>query len=157
MGSVSSISMVWMIMVGIMATCLAYLVGFLCQTSVKVHLNRQKRNALRPLLSFTRAGRGSRLKRFEQIAVVVVSDVEAALQPPLCSRHARSFLPILSDVRRRGQLLLSQQTGAHRVSAPERERQLHSIVHKLGQLENRLKALPKPNVTVEEVLLGKFE
>ncbi|MEN9530148.1 MAG: hypothetical protein RI932_2021 [Pseudomonadota bacterium] len=157
MGSVTSIGMVWMIMVGIMATCVAYFVGFLWQTTVKVQFVRHKKTTLRSLLRFTRAGRGSRLKRFQQIAVGVVSDVESALQPPHCSRHARSFLPILSDVRRRGQLLLSQQTGAHRVSAPDRERQLHSLVDRLGQLENRLKALPKPNVTVEEVLLGKFE
>ncbi|MBM3382003.1 MAG: hypothetical protein FJY29_06125 [Betaproteobacteria bacterium] len=157
MGSVSSIGMIWMIMVGVLATSLAYFIGFLWQTSAKVQFIRKKRNSLRSLLRLPRAGRGSRLKRFEQIAVVVVTDVESALQPPLCSRHARSFLPILSDVRRRGQLLLSQQTGAHRVSAPERERHLYSLVDKLGQLEIQLKALPKPNVTVEEVLLGKFE
>lgn len=157
MGSVSLSAVVWTLLLGFIATYTAYLIGFLCQTSLKFRSIRQKKISQRYLLRFKRAGRGNRIRQFEQIAFGVVSDVESALYPPLCSRHARSFLPILSDVHRRGQLLLNQQTGAHRVSAPDRERQLRCLVDKLGQLESRLKALPKPNVTVEEVLLGKFE
>jgi hypothetical protein len=157
MGSVSSMGMIWMIMMGIIAICTAYFSGLLWQTTVKPHILKNRRISYRPLLRFNRGGRASRLKRFERIARDVISDIESALQPPHCNQHARSFLPILSDVKRRGQLLLGQQTGAHRVGSPERERELTRLVDQLSRLEMRLKALPKPNVTVEEVLLGKFE
>ena len=168
MGSVSSMGMIWMIMMGIIAICTAYphppwpsqqrhFSGLLWQTTVKPHILKNRRISYRPMLRFNRGGRASRLKRFERIARDVISDIESALQPPHCNQHARSFLPILSDVKRRGQLLLGQQTGAHRVGSPERERELTRIVDQLSRLEMRLKALPKPNVTVEEVLLGKFE
>jgi hypothetical protein len=71
--------------------------------------------------------------------------------------HARSFLPILSDVRKRGQILLQQQTTAHRVAFPDREKTLNDLVMRLFVMESKLKALPKPTVTIEEVLSGKFE
>jgi len=108
-------------------------------------------------LRFYRNGRGGRLKRFFKIANEVLGDVESALSPPLCSNHARSFLPLLTDVKRHGQKLLSQQTGAHRVSAPDREKELGQLILRLTMLEQRLKALPKPNLTIEQVLLGNFE
>jgi hypothetical protein len=110
-----------------------------------------------PLLRFYRNGRGGRLKRYSKIAKEVLIDVESALSPPLCPNHARSFLPILTDVKRHGQKLLSQQTGAHRVSAPDREKELGELILRLTMLEQRLKALPKPNLTIEQVLLGNFE
>jgi hypothetical protein len=111
----------------------------------------------RPIQRLIRGGRNSQLKSYCRIATDVMSDVQAALEPPGCQKHARSFLPILADVTRRGLILLSQQTGTHRVTAPERERELKSTVDKLISLERKLKSLPKPTVTVEEVLLGKFE
>lgn len=157
MGSVSSMGMIWVVMMGIIAMCTAYISGLLWQTTFKPHIFKNRRISYRPLLRFNRGGRASRLKRFERIARDVMCDIESALQPPHCNQHARSFLPILSDVRRRGQLLLGQQTGTHWVGSLERERELARLVDKLSQLENRLKALPRPNVTVEEVLLGKFE
>jgi len=123
------------------------------QRWLKIHRLRIKR----PLQRLIRGGRNSQLKSYCRIATDVMSDVEAALEPPSCQKHARSFLPILADVRRRGLILLSQQTGTHRVTAPERERELKSTVDKLINLERKLKSLPKPTVTVEEVLLGKFE
>jgi len=157
MGSVSTMGMIWMVMMGIIAMCTAYFSGLLWQTTFKPHILKNGRLSCRPLLRFNRGDGASRLKRFERIARDVICDIESALQPPHCNQHARSFLPILSDAKRRGQLLLGQQSGRHRVGSSERGRELARLVDKLSRLEMRLKALPKPTVTVEEVLLGKFE
>lgn len=156
MGSVSLTNAVWMTMIGVITTFLVFYVKLLCQSVYDKKISKPNQQALH-LPRFLRGGRTSHLRKFQRIASDVVCDVQSALEPPHCHKHARSFLPILSDVRRRGELLLSQQTLAHRVTAAEREQKLCTLVGQLIILESRLKALPKPNVTIEEVLLGKFE
>lgn len=157
MGSFPTSGYAWMATTGAIVCCALVYSSFILRNVVRRSARHPVRRLGRSFAGLTRAGRGSRLKRFEAIACGVVSDVEAALQPPLCHRHARSFLPILADVRRRGQLLLQQQTTAHRVASPDRERDLTNLVMRLFTLEAQLKALPKPSVTIEEVLSGKFE
>lgn len=147
----------WMAIAGALACCATLYTTLTYRAALKDKGLKSRRSFKRSMSVFTRAGRTGRLNRFENIARVVVSDVEAALQPPLCHRHARSFLPILADVRKRGQTLLSQQTYAHRVTSPVREKALSELVMQLFNLEGQLKALPKPTVTIEEVLSGKFE
>ena len=155
MGSVSLTSAVWMAMGSIVATCLIYYLKMLWRALSEKRVSKMNHSNRWP--RFLRGGRMSHVKKFQRIAKDMVCDVESALEPPHCHLHARSFLPILSDVRRRGELLMSQQTLAHRVTAPDREQELCTLVRQLTILENRLKALPKPKVTIEEVLLGKFE
>ncbi|NBO38764.1 hypothetical protein EBU99_09295 [bacterium] len=157
MSAMSATNVTWMVMIGTLGMCAAYYIGLCWQSILKFTHPRSKRISQKPVLQFARAGRGNRLKRFERIARDVVVDVESALQPPHCHHHARSLIPLISDVRRRGELLLSQQTGTHRITAPEREMLLETLVSQLFSLESRLKALPKPKVTIEEVLSGKFE
>lgn len=157
MGSIGTSDVVWMTIAGTITLCTALYTAVLWRGSVHKKKTRTATGLKRSVIALTRSGRASRLKRFENIARGVVCDVESALQPPLCHRHARSFLPILSDVRRRGQVLLQQQTTAHRVASPEREKTLAELVMRLFTLESTLKALPKPTVTIEEVLSGKFE
>lgn len=157
MGLALSLNWPWWAILGTaiaVATCLA---SILRQSLFSARIKKDNKLFRRPIARLLRGGRTSQLKGFERIATDVICDVESALEPPSCQKHARSFLPILCDVRRRGQHLLTQQTGAHRVSSPERERLLQNTVDRLNQLEQKLKALPKPTVTVEEVLLGKFE
>lgn len=156
MGSVSLNGAVWMVLLGIMTISIAFYFGLLWQTSFAHHFSRSRRRTSKSM-KILRGGRVTHLKKFERIARDVVTDVESALEPPHCHRHARSFLPILSDVRRRGEQLLNQQTLAHKVTAPQREQDLCTLVDQLNGLEVRLKSLPKSKVTVEEVLLGKFE
>jgi hypothetical protein len=157
MGSIAISSIVWMAIAGTMMSFTSLYVFILWRGSARSKKLRTMQKIRRRIESLTRAGRTSRVTRFENIARGVLCDVESALQPPLCHMHARSFLPILSDVRRRGQALLHQQTTAHRVAFPDRERQLSELVGRLFVLESQLKALPKPTVTIEEVLSGKFE
>lgn len=157
MAFVTPASLVWLITGGTLATCLALVARWAVRTGFGRKVHKKKRIQGATLLRFYRNGRGGRLKRFFKIANEVLGDVESALSPPLCSNHARSFLPILTDVKRHGQKLLSQQTGAHRVSAPDREKELGQLILRLTMLEQRLKALPKPNLTIEQVLLGNFE
>ncbi|MEN9808683.1 MAG: hypothetical protein RLZZ488_250 [Pseudomonadota bacterium] len=157
MGSFPTSGYAWMATTGAIV-CFALVYSSFIVRNFSIRSARHPVRRLgRSISAMSRAGRGSRVRRFESIARGVVSDVEDALQPPLCHRHARSFLPILSDVRRRGQLLLQQQTNAHRVASPDRERDLTNLVMRLFTLEAQLKALPKPSVTIEEVLSGKFE
>lgn len=147
----------WTGMAGTLILFALFCLKNLWQIMASRRLKIQRLRVRRPLQRLVRGGRNSQLKGYCRIASDVLSDVEAALEPPSCQKHARSFLPILADCRRRGLVLLSQQTGTHRVTAPERERELKAIVDKLINLERKLKSLPKPTVTVEEVLLGKFE
>lgn len=157
MGSIPTSSIAWMALTGTFTCCSAVFAIIIWRATIHKSSKRSAQRIRRSIAALTRAGRGSRVKKFETIAHGVVSDVEAALQPPLCNRHARSFLPILSDVRRHGQRLLQQQTTAHRVASPDRERNLADLVMQLFTLESKLKSLPKPSVTIEEVLSGKFE
>lgn len=157
MGPFSSSSIAWMAIAGTITCCTAIYLASIWRGSVYKASRKPTKGVRRTLSALSRSGRYGRLKRFEAIARGVVSDVESALEPPLCHRHARSFLPILADVRRHGQALLRQQTKAHRVALPDRERHLAELVRQLFHLESKLKALPKPTVTIEEVLSGKFE
>lgn len=154
---VTSVSFVWLVTIGTLTTCFAYF-AHRAFRSEPVHRYRMSRRLTRSsFLKFYRNGRAGRLKRFRRIALEVQSDIEAALTPPLCTSHARSFLPILADVKKHGQKLISQQTTTHRVASPEREKELTDLVTQLASLEARLRLLPKPNLTIEQVLLGKFE
>ncbi|MEN9825000.1 MAG: hypothetical protein RI953_745 [Pseudomonadota bacterium] len=157
MGSFPTSGSAWMAIAGALACCTTLYMALLYRIALKNRGLKSRGSFKRSMLLFSRAGRSGRLNRFENIARVVLSDVEAALQPPLCHRHARSFLPIIADVRKRGQTLLSQQTYAHRVTSPVREKALADLVMRIFNLESQLKALPKPSVTIEEVLSGKFE
>ena len=157
MGSIGTSEFVWMTIAATITLCTALYTAVLWRGSMHKKITRKATALKRSVIALTRSGRASRLKRFENIARGVLCDVESALQPPLCHRHARSFLPILSDVRRRGQVLLQQQTTAHRVASPKREKTLAELVIRLFTLESELKALPKPTVTIEEVLSGKFD
>jgi hypothetical protein len=157
MGSIAASGIVWTAIAMTTVGCISLYALNLWSGSAKSRKLTAMRHLRRKVVSLTRTGRSGRLNRFENIARGVVCDVEAALQPPHCHKHARSFLPILSDVRRHGQVLLQQQTTAHRVAYPQRERQLSELVMRLFILESQLKALPKPSVTIEEVLSGKFE
>lgn len=157
MAFLNSASWFWLITAGTLTTCVAYVTHWAVRSGLGRSFRMRSFSPHRRLLRLHRNGRGGRLKRFSKIANEVLNDVEESLTPPLCSNHARSFLPILTDVKRHGQKLLNQQTGAHRVSAPEREKELGELIVRLTALEQRLKALPKPNLTIEQVLLGKFE
>jgi len=157
MNLVTSASLIWIFTGGTLIACVAYVVHWAIRTGFGQRARRSRSLPHAALLRLCRNGRGGRLKRYNKIANEVLNDVEAALSPPHCSNHARSFLPILTDVKRHGQRLLSQQTGAHRVSAPDREKELGELIVRLTLLEQRLKALPKPNLTIEQVLLGNFE
>lgn len=157
MGSISTSGIAWMAIAGAVTGCIVVYTMLVLQGVRHASQKHRQDSWKRSFGALTRAGRGRRLQRFQTIARDVVTDVEAALQPPLCHRHARSFLPILADVRKRGQSLLQQQTTAHRVTSPDRERDLAQLVMRLFVLESQLKSLPKPSVTIEEVLSGKFE
>ncbi|NBX15972.1 MAG: hypothetical protein EBR09_01255 [Proteobacteria bacterium] len=157
MASIATSGIVWMAIAGIILGVSSFYAAILWRGSTRSKRLRTMQLLRRRVESLTRTGRTGRLTRFENIAKDVLCDVESALQPPLCTMHARSFLPILSDVRKRGQILLQQQTTAHRVAFPDREKTLNELVMRLFVMESKLKALPKPTVTIEEVLSGKFE
>jgi hypothetical protein len=157
MGSIPTAGMMW-IFVGATMTGFSVVFGILFWRSFSVKTNKLSAGSpSRLVMSLARTGRGYRLNRFETVARGVLSDVEDAMQPPVCYRHARSFLPLLSDVLKHGQILLRQQTMAHRVAYPDREEQLSLLVTHLFTLESKLRSLPKQTISIEDVLAGKFE
>lgn len=157
MGWIHFTGFAWMAYAGLLICSSTMFVTLAWRGKFQKRLLNSTKMVKHSFVTLRRSGRSGRLRRFESIAHAVVTDVTAALQPPLCHHHARSFLPIVSDVRRRGQSLLDQQTTAHRVSSPEREKSLKKLVLELFSLETQLKALPKHTVTMDDVLSGKFD
>ena len=105
-----------------------------------------------------RRSRPTRMKQFEGMAHSVLTDVgglvvEGVSRVP----DARAMLPLVVEVKRHGQFLLGAQSSWHYLFAPSREWRLDSLVKDLGRLEELLRNLPRSELTLEDVLAGRFE
>lgn len=121
-------------------------------------INRQRplRETIRKLL--VRQTRYAKLKHFHSLARGVISDASEALaESTATASGARALIPIVCEVRKRGELLVARTKTFHWLCLPLRERRLRPLVCELIQVEEVLKSLPRPELSIEDVLAGKLE
>ncbi len=108
------------------------------------HKNKKK---LRFLI-FNR--RLNRVRNFEKLSEMVMKDILDALKTENNSHEqAKALLPLLLDIRKTGERLLSQQHFYHTVLFPIGESRLKPRVERLIHVEKLLKSLPRQSVSCE--------
>ncbi len=90
------------------------------------------------------------IKNFENLSEMIMKDILEALK---AGNHmhiqAKALLPLLLDVRKTGEKLLSQQHFYHIILFPSGESRIRGKVERLIQIEKLLKSLPKQSVSFE--------
>lgn len=90
------------------------------------------------------------IKNFENLSEMIMKDILEALK---AGNHmhiqAKALLPLLLDVRKTGEKLLSQQHFYHIILFPSGESRIRRKVERLIQIEKLLKSLPKQSVSFE--------
>lgn len=90
--------------------------------------------------------------RFQRVASQVIADAHDLLRDSEKSYEARAFIPIVCDVRKYGEFLRSRRNFYHKCLAPRMEKNLERILRELAFLERELRALPRPGLSVEDIL-----
>ncbi len=107
-----------------------------------------KKNKKIRLMIFNR--RIMSIRNFENLAEMIMKDILEALK---AGNHmhiqAKALLPLLLDVRKTGEKLLSQQHFYHIILFPSGESRIRGKVERLIQIEKLLKSLPKQSVSFE--------
>ena len=92
----------------------------------------------------------NRVKNFEKLSEMVLKDILEALKMENRSHEqAKALLPLLLDVRKTGEKLLSQQHFYHTVLFPLGENRIKPRVERLIHVEKLLKSLPRKSVSCE--------
>jgi hypothetical protein len=95
---------------------------------------------------------------FETMALELLRDVSTVvIEKNTTSLEAKAFLPIVSSVRKRGDEIVALPLPKWRFHARRRHKQLKTLVHDLHKVENLLRNIPRPSITLEDVLKGNFE
>ena len=91
-----------------------------------------------------------RVRNFENLSEMVMKDILEALKTENNSHEqAKALLPLLLDIRKTGEKLLSQQHFYHTVLFPLGESRLKPRVERLIHVEKLLKSLPRQSVSCE--------
>lgn len=99
-----------------------------------------------------------KIKQYSLVAGAVLTDVHEAIQEQQqVYSTIRTFLPLLVDVRKKGESLLATRSLFFRFLDPLLTENLPSLVREVSIMEEVLKMLPKSNLTLEDVLAGKFD
>ena len=92
------------------------------------------------------------IKNFENLSEMISCDILEALR---AGNHmhiqAKALLPLLLDVRKTGEKLLSQQHFYHIILFPSGESRIRKKVERLIQIEKLLKSLPKQSISYENI------
>lgn len=92
----------------------------------------------------------NRVRNFEKLAEMVIKDILEALKTENRSHEqAKALLPLLLDVRKTGEKLLSQQHFYHTVLFPLGEKRIKPRVERLIHVEKLLKSLPRQSLSCE--------
>ncbi len=97
-----------------------------------------------------------RLRAFHNLANEVIDDVSRLMNERRRPDEARALGCLISDARKKGECLLASRQFYHTYS-PRSESALRGKVNELARLEQRLKALPRSSLTLEDVLAGRFQ
>ncbi len=122
-------------------------------------ISHNKKNVNEPLFKhiFGRS-RISKMRQFRSLAKGVLADVEQALYENPEKRHeARALLPLVAEVRKRGELLITNKEFCNLLWKPVKESKLMPLVNDLNHKEQMLRSLPRPKLTIDEILAGKTE
>ena len=118
-----------------------------------------------PVRSARRLGVGlrrSQIQHYRTVAGQVVQDAEALLASAgrICNvdqYEARTMIPLVSEARKMGELLLAKRKRWHLITAPKTEYLVELAILELIELETRLKAIPRAFVSFDDVVAGRFE
>ena len=92
----------------------------------------------------------NQVRNFEKLSEMVLKDILDALKTESRSNEqAKALLPLLLDVRKTGEKLLSQQHFYHTVLFPLGENRLKPRVERLIHVEKLLKSLPRQSISCE--------
>lgn len=133
------------------------LVGFRLRRYAGTIKRNRPMNECLPIVLAKRT-RPCRVKHFLNVATGVLQDAHGSLLDGVREpASARALIPIVADVRQHGERLLASQAAIHWVLAPLYEPRLAPLVRELIALEGLLKSLPRPQLSLEDVLAGNFE
>lgn len=124
------------------------LIAYFLISFKKSFYKKNKKNKKIRLFIFNR--RVMSIKNFENLSEMIMKDILEALK---AGNHmhiqAKALLPLLLDVRKTGEKLLSQQHFYHIILFPSGESRIRGKVERLIQIEKLLKSLPKQSVSFE--------
>ncbi len=90
------------------------------------------------------------LRNFEKLSEMVMKDILEALKTENNSHEqAKALLPLLLDIRKTGEKLLSQQHFYHTILFPIGESRIKPRIERLIHVEKLLKSLPRQSVSCE--------
>lgn len=91
-----------------------------------------------------------RVRNFEKLSEMVMKDILEALKTENNSHgQAKALLPLLLDIRKTGERLLSQQHFYHTILFPLGESRIKPRVERLIHVEKLLKSLPRQSDSCE--------
>lgn len=97
-------------------------------------------------------------KRFLELGARIVEDVQDMVgEPSQANAEARVLIPLVADIRRRGDRLIASKTKVNGFVFARLEKRVSLLHTELMTLEKILRALPRSKLTLEDVLAGKFE
>lgn len=105
------------------------------------------------LLKSTRA---YQVQMFQAMASEVILDVTRLINEQNRHDEARALKTLVFDARKRGEALKATKRFYH-AFWPRTEQSLLITLNKLYDLETRLKAMPRSNLTLDDVLAGRFD
>lgn len=92
----------------------------------------------------------NKVRNFDKLSEMVIKDILEALKIENNSHiQAKALLPLLLDIRKTGEKLLSEQQFYHTVLFPSDENRIRSKVERLINVEKLLKSLPRQSVSCE--------
>ena len=159
MGSLQDANMTWMVDLAVTGSAQLLLLI----AGLRLRRYAAANRASRPIAEsfgdrLLRRSRPRRLRQFEGIAASVLRDASALLsQEPLPNGEARAFLPIVAEVRVRGEVLLKRRRRFVRLLSPARESRLAPLVRDLARIETALRELPRSRLSLDDVLAGRFD
>lgn len=107
---------------------------------------------------FVGGARPLRARRFVDIGGRTVVDVKEMLGEGTDNRlEARVLIPLVADLRRRGDRLVASRGRLSSFVFSKLEFQVSSLHEELIRLEHLLRQLPRSKLTLEDVLAGNFE
>jgi hypothetical protein len=106
--------------------------------------------------------RFAQVRHFTLVASRVVEDAESLLRNARClgsieNYEARTMIPLVSEARRTGEVLLARRKRWHVMVSPKFESKIELAILDLIELEARLKAIPRAILSIEDVVAGRFE
>jgi hypothetical protein len=107
----------------------------------------------------TRLFRRSRLfkiRNFSRLSSAILIDAKPLVDDTTRVAEARAFRPLVSELRKQGEHLLASRRWYHCCTSWWKERELEADLEKITDIELILRALPCSELTLEDVLAGRF-